>query len=131
MKKLYTLLAAVCLYNLCAAQLTVNSFANNSTVCSGSSTTITASATPVSYTVSAIPNALIADYGINILADAGSASTSYSAGVNLNDCRWDNIPIPFIFTYYGNPYTTCNISSNGWVGLGNTNSTTTGLGFNL
>ncbi|MBL7702384.1 MAG: T9SS type A sorting domain-containing protein [Ferruginibacter sp.] len=130
MKKLYSLLAAICLYNLCLAQLTVTGFANNSTVCSGNSTTITASATPVTYTVSAIPNALIADYGVNILADAGVAVTSFTVG-NLNDCRWDNIPIPFTFNYYGNNYTTCNISSNGWVGLGNTNSTTTGVGFAL
>ena len=131
MKKIYLLLAVVCLSNFCLAQLTVTGFANNSTVCSGNSTLITASATPVGYTVSAIPNNLIADYGIDILANAGSAITPYSAGVNLNDCRWDNIPIPFSFRYYGNPYTTVNVSSNGWVGLGNTNSTTTGLGFVL
>ncbi len=131
MKKIYLLLAVVCLSNFCLAQLTVTGFANNSTVCSGNSTLITASATPVGYTVSAIPNNLIADYGIDILANAGSAITPYSAGVNLNDCRWDNIPIPFSFRYYGNPYTTVNVSSNGWVGLGNTNSTTTGMGFVL
>jgi len=130
MKKLYFLLSTICLYNLCAAQLTVTGFANNSTVCSVNSTTITASATPVTYGVTAIPNALIADYGINILADAGVAVTSFTVG-NLNDCRWDNIPIPFTFTYYGSPFSTVNISSNGWVGLGNTNSTTTGVGFAL
>jgi hypothetical protein len=130
MKKLYFLLASICLFSICSAQLTVNGFANNPTVCSGSSTLITATATPVGYAVTAIPNSLIADYGINILADAGTAVTSFSVG-NLNDCRWDNIPIPFTFTYYGNPYTSVNISSNGWVGMGNTNSTTTGVGFVL
>lgn len=130
MKKIYLLLAVVCLYNFCLAQLTVTGFANNSTVCSGNSTLITASATPLNYTVTAIPNNLIADYGINILADAGVAVTSFSVG-NLNDCRWDNISIPFTFRYYGNPYTSVNVSSNGWVGLGNTNSTTTGVGFVL
>lgn len=131
MKKLYLLLGITCLSYACFAQLTVTGFANNSTVCSGNSTTITASATPVTYTVSAISNNLISDYGVNILADAGTALTSYSAGVNLNDCRWDNISIPFTFTYYGNNFTSVNISSNGWVGLGNTNSTTTGVGFVL
>ena len=130
MKKIYLLLAVVCLYNFCLAQLTVTGFANNSTVCSGNSTLITALATPLNYTVTAIPNNLIADYGINILADAGVAVTSFSVG-NLNDCRWDNISIPFTFRYYGNPYTSVNVSSNGWVGLGNTNSTTTGVGFVL
>lgn len=131
MKKIYLLLAAISLSHFCFSQLTVTGFANNSTVCSGNSTLITASATPVTYTVSAIPNNLIGDYGVNILADAGVPITSYSAGVNLNDCRWDNIPIPFTFSYYGNPFTSVNISSNGWVGLGNTNSTTTGVGFPL
>jgi hypothetical protein len=131
MKKIYLSLAMISLSYFCFSQLTVTGFANNSTVCSGNSTLITASATPLTYTVSAITNNLIADYGINILADAGTVMTSYSAGVNLNDCRWDNISIPFTFTYYGNPYSTVNISSNGWVGLGNTNSTTTGVGFVL
>ncbi len=130
MKKIYFFLASIYLFNFCSAQLTVTGFANNSTVCSGNSTLITASATPVSYAVAAIPNNLIADYGINILAEAGVAVTSFTVG-NLNDCRWDNISIPFTFQYYGNPYSTVNISSNGWVGLGNTNSTTTGLGFVL
>ena len=130
MKKLYLLLAAVCSIHFCLAQLTVTGFANNPTLCSGNSTLITASATPLSYTVSAIANALIADYGVNILADAGAAVTSFTVG-NLNDCRWDNIPIPFTFYYYGNPYSTVNISSNGWVGMGNTNTTTTGVGFVL
>ena len=40
MKKIYFLLAAICLSNFCLAQLTVNGFANNSTVCSGNSTII-------------------------------------------------------------------------------------------
>jgi hypothetical protein len=130
MKKLYQLLALVCLSNFCFAQLTVTGFANNSTVCAGNSTLITASASPITYTVNAIPNNLIADYGVHILADAGVAVTSFTVG-NLNDCRWDNIPIPFTFRYYGNPFTSVNISSNGWVGLGNTNSVTTGMGFPL
>ena len=130
MKKIYLLLAVACIYNFCSAQLTVTAFANNSTVCSGNSTLITASATPIGYTVSAIPNNLIADYGVDILANAGVAVTPFTVG-NLNDCRWDNIPIPFSFNYYGNSYTTVNISSNGWVGMGNSNSTTTGLGFVL
>lgn len=130
MKNLYLFLITLCFCSFCSAQLTVTGFANNSTVCSGNSTLITASATPVTYTVSAITNNLIPDYGINVLANAGVAVTSFTVG-NLNDCRWDNIPIPFTFRYYGNPYTSVNISSNGWVGLGNTNSTTTGVGFVL
>jgi Secretion system C-terminal sorting domain len=130
MKKVYFLFASILLVHLLSAQLTVTSFANNSTVCAGNSTTITAFASPVSYSVTSIPNNLIPDYGINYLADAGVAITSFTVG-NLNDCRWDNIPIPFTFRFYGNPYTSVNVSSNGWLGMGNTNSTATGIGFVL
>ncbi|MBP6432441.1 MAG: T9SS type A sorting domain-containing protein [Ferruginibacter sp.] len=130
MKNIFTVLVFICLTTSAFSQLTVTSFANNSTVCAGNSTTITASATPVSYSVTSIPNSLIPDYGVNYLADAGVAITSFAVG-NLNDCRWDNIAIPFTFRFYGNPYTSVNVSSNGWVGMGNSNSTTTGLGFTL
>lgn len=131
MKKLYTLLAAICLYNLCQAQLTVTGFANNSTVCSGSSTTITASATPVGYTVSTIPTSLIGSYYVNVLADALSSNfTPRSAGINYDDCRWDNISLPFSFTYYGSPVSSVNISSNGWLTF-SSSSITTGFGFAL
>jgi hypothetical protein len=128
MKKIYLLLISLIAVGSLFAQLTVTSFANNSTVCAGNSTSITASATPVSYSVTSIPNNLIGSQYINVLADAVSGNfTTRSAGVNYNDCRWDNISIPFTFRFFGNPFTTVNISSNGWVGLGSSNTTTTGL----
>ncbi|MBL0145747.1 MAG: hypothetical protein IPP48_08275 [Chitinophagaceae bacterium] len=131
MKKIYSFVALLCLSQFCLAQLTVTGFANNSTICLGSSTNITASATPVTYNVTAIPNALIADYGVNILADpagiTGVTPMTRSAGVNNDDCRWDGINIPFTFRFFGNPYTSIKVSSNGWITFGST-SITTGYG---
>lgn len=113
------------------AQLTVTTFANNSTVCSGGSTLITASAVPVGYTITSVPLDMSFNPGLDLLADAGVEVTPKSAGSNLDDCRWDNISLPFSFRFYGNVYSTIHVSSNGWIGMGNTGSTTTGMGFTL
>jgi hypothetical protein len=134
MKKYYTLLLLLCFSFVSFAQLTVTSFANNPTVCSGNSTSITASATPVSYTASSIPINMISDYGTNILADPQGLTfvtpIGRSAGIDNNNARWDNIPIGFTFRFYGNPYTSVNVCSNGWIRFGATSSTT-GFGFAL
>ena len=131
MKNLYLVLITLCFFSFCSAQLTVTGFANNSTVCSGNSTLITASATPVGYSVSAIATSLLGSYYTNVLADAASSFfTPRSAGINYDDCRWDNISIPFSFTYFGSPVTAVNISSNGWITF-SASSTTTGFGFAL
>jgi hypothetical protein len=132
MRKIYLFTALL----LCSAlsgmaQLTVSAFANNSTVCAGGGTLITASATPVGYTVSSVANSLSFNPGTDLLADAGVAVVPTSAGSTLDDCRWDNISLPFSFRFYGNVYSTIHVSSNGWIGMGNTGSTTTGMGFTL
>lgn len=133
MKNLYLLSAAICIAANSFSQLTVttNPTSAAANVCAGNSISITATAVPVAYTISTIPTSLIPDAGINILADAGVAVTPRSSGINLNDCRWDNIGLPFNFRYFGNVYNSVNVSSNGWVGLGNTNAATSGFGFAL
>jgi hypothetical protein len=132
MHKIYlfaTLLAIS--FTTAQAQLTVSAFANNATVCVGGSTTITASATPVGYTVTSVPLNMSFNPGMDILADAGVAVLPTSAGSTLDDCRWDNIGLPFNFRFFGNVFSTIHVSSNGWIGLGNTTTTTTGMGFVL
>lgn len=132
MNKIYLFVALfLCSAIITHGQLTVSAFANNSTVCAGNSTSITASAVPVSYTISSVPLDLSFNPGLNILADAGVAVTPISSGSNLDDCRWDNIALPFSFRFFGNVYSTVHISSNGWVGMGNNGSTNTGMGFVL
>ncbi|HMK05482.1 MAG TPA: T9SS type A sorting domain-containing protein, partial [Ferruginibacter sp.] len=49
----------------------------------------------------------------------------------LDDGRWDNIVLPFSFRFYGNIFNAVNISTNGWIGMGASNSTTTGYGVAL
>ena len=112
------------------AQLTVTATAANPNICLGNSTTLTATATPVGYTMTSIAYNADALQGVNMLADNGVAATTLTVG-NLDDGRWDNIALPFTFTFYGNTFNSINVSTNGWVGLGSTNSVTTGFGFSL
>jgi hypothetical protein len=132
MNKIYLVLPAFLLTMLYGqAQLTVSAFANTPTICAGNATQVTASATPVGYTVSTIPLDMSFNPGLNLLADAGVAVTPASSGSTLDDCRWDNISLPFNFRYFGNSYSNIHICSNGWIGMGGVGSTTTGTGFTL
>ena len=111
------------------SQLTVTATSANSTICLGDSTVLSASAFPVSYTVTSITNDPVPSPGFQstFLVDAGSIQTTLSAGT-LDDGRWDNINLPFTFRYFGNDYNSINISTNGWIGLGSSNNTSTGMG---
>jgi hypothetical protein len=132
MNKIYLILPVFLLTMLHSqAQLTVSAFANTPTICAGSSTQITASATPVGYVISTIPLDMSFNLGLNVLADAGVALTPVSSGGTLDDCRWDNIPLPFNFRFFGNLFSNIHISSNGWIGMGGVGSTNTGMGFTL
>ena len=130
MKRILLILTFSCYAFISNAQLTVVASAANPSICLGNSTTLTASATPVGYTVTAITNNSAPLQGINMLADNGVAATPLTVGT-LDDGRWDNITLPFTFTFFGNNFNAVNVSTNGWVGLGSTNTTSTGLGFNL
>lgn len=130
MKNLYLLTAFICLFEVTSAQLTVTATATTPTICAGNSTTLSASASPVGYTVSTIPTNPQSLQGINYLAQSGLDIYGLSAG-NLDDGRWDGIPLPFTFRFYGVDYNYINVSTNGWVGLGTTNSVTTGLNATL
>ncbi len=130
MKKNYLLATLICLSNIAFAQLTVTSNPSSSTVCATNSTTLTASATPVSYTVAAIGNNAYDPtmYATTILVDQINAIFEPLSTGTLDDGRWDAITLPFTFRFYGNTFNSVNISTNGWVGLGNSNTTTTGYG---
>lgn len=130
MKKLYLILAICCLSRFATAQLTVTATPVTPTICAGNSTSITASASPVGYSMSALgynPQAL---QGINYLAQNGVDMGGLTVG-NLDDGRWENITLPFTFRFYGIDYNAITVSTNGWVSLGSTNTTSTGLNFVL
>ncbi len=115
------------------AQLTVTSNPASATVCAGNAVSLTASATPVSYSVAAVSNNPYDPtlYSTTILVDQINAIVEPVSFGTLDDGRWDNITIPFTFRFYGNIFNAVNISTNGWVGLGTTNSTATGYGVSL
>ena len=139
MKKRYLLPVMLCFANFCFAQLTVTTNPASANICAGNSTSITASATPVGYTASAIANNPYDPtlFVTNILVDQLG---TYNGGVpyieplsfgTLDDGRWDNITLPFTFRFYGNTFNSLNISTNGWIGLGSSNTTATGYGVAL
>lgn len=132
--KIFTLLLLLlCVINSGYAQLTVTSNPASATTCAGNSVSLTASATPVSYTASSLSNNPYDPtlYSTTILVDQLNFIIEPVSFGTLDDGRWDNISIPFTFRFYGNIFNSVNISTNGWVGLGTTNSTATGYGVSL
>lgn len=130
MKNFTLLLIMLCIINFSFAQLTVTTNPASANICASNSVSITASATPVSYTVSSMANNPFDPtlFSTTILVDQiNSIIVPVSTGT-LDDGRWDNITLPFSFLFYGNTFNAVNISTNGWVGLGSTNTTTTGYG---
>jgi hypothetical protein len=138
MKKPFSLAGMLLFANFITAQLTVTTNPLTSTsVCSSNSVTITATATPISYTLSSITyNAYDPSlYSTNVLVDDNVGTYTLvphyfeplSSG-NLDDGRWENIALPFSFRFYGSVFNTIHITTNGWIGMGSTNTTSTGLG---
>lgn len=120
------------------SQLTVTTTPSSATICNSNSVSITASATPVSYTVSAIANNPYDPtlFATDILVDQTGSVNGFPVVVSpsvgtLDDGRWENIALPFTFNYYGNNFNSIHISTNGWVGLGSTNTISTGYGVAL
>ncbi len=134
MKKNYLFLFLTLLYAFNSGAQTVTATPVLSTVCASNSTQITATTSPVGYVQTAITHDPIPSPGpgaTTILAEAGVFGITASSGINLDDCRWDNIALPFTFNFYGIDYTNINISSNGWIALGTTNTVTTGFNVSL
>lgn len=137
MKKHYLLLAFLCFINYSFGQLTVTTAPTSAgaTICEGNAISITASATPVSYTMTGIPNNEYdpLSFSTNILVDQigtynGIPYVEPLTNGTLDDGRWENIPLPFTFIFYGTSFNSIHITTNGWIGMGSTNTTSTGLG---
>ncbi len=137
MKKRYLIPVLLSIVNISFAQLTVttNPLSAAANVCASNSLSITASAVPVNYTVSSLAGTAYDPFSFSgtVLVDHFG---TYNGGTPINgspdfgtldDGRWDNITLPFSFVFYGNTFNSINISTNGWVGMGSTNSTATGL----
>ena len=128
MQKCYLLLVLICVTNFSFAQLTVTTNPVSASVCSGNSVSITSSATPIGYTTSAISNNVYDPtlFATTILVDQLNSTVVPVSTGTLDDGRWDNITLPFSFRFYGNIFNAINISTNGWIGMGSTNTTSTG-----
>ena len=133
MKNFTLLFLMLYIINTGYAQLSVTTSPASATICASNAVSITASATPVSYTVSPLSNNPYDPtlFSTTILVDQINAIIEPLSFGTLDDGRWDNITIPFTFRFYGNTFNAVNISTNGWVGLGSTNSTATGYGVSL
>jgi hypothetical protein len=54
-----------------------------------------------------------------ILAQGGQNLSIGNFQGDLNDGGWTNIPLNFTFNFFNQPFTTCNISTNGFIQFGN------------
>ncbi len=141
MKNLYTFVLTLLAINGAIGQLTVTTNpATSSSVCGSNSVSITATATPVTYTMSSITynaydptlfsTTILVDDNMGTYSGVPNYFQALSAG-NLDDGRWENISLPFSFRFYGTVFNTIHITTNGWIGMGSTNTTSTGLGASI
>lgn len=138
MKKIYTLIILALFVQAVNAQLTVTTNPSTTTsVCGSNSVSITATATPVTYTLNSIAyNAYDPTmFSTTVLVDDNVGTYTFTPNYfeplssgNLDDGRWENISLPFSFRFYGTLYNSIHITTNGWVGMGSNNTTSTGLG---
>jgi hypothetical protein len=140
MKKNYltAFLALACIFTKAQTLTVTTAPTTGTTICASNATTVTATAVPVGYTVSSIPNTAFDPtlFSTTILVDQtgsilGSPVVVTPSNGTLDDGRWENISLPFSFRHYGNNFSSIHISTNGWVGLGSTNTISTGYGVAL
>jgi len=95
-------------------------------VCTGQSTTISAGISSTTFAVSPIAFAgmPLPGSGVTTLSSGGSVITTQTTGT-LDDGIWATQPIGFNFNFFGNSYSTVNISTNGNLQFSTQNTTFT------
>ena len=95
----------------------------NDTVCLGSPITIGTGLAAGAFSSSTIAYAPASTpVSTTILANGGTAVVALTSG-SLDDGGWGGIPIGFTFNFFGTPYTTLNVGTNGAMMFGTYNST--------
>ena len=95
----------------------------NDTVCLGSPITIGTGLAAGAFSSSTIAYAPASTpVSTTILANGGAAVVALTSG-SLDDGGWGGIPIGFTFNFFGTPYTTLNVGTNGAMMFGTYNST--------
>jgi len=93
--------------------------ANPSQVCLGGTTSLIPNTPSGNFSVSPItfqPSTEPAS-GVTTLSISGQATVPLSGG-DLDDGGWGNIPIGFTYNYFGSPFTTLGVGTNGLVMFG-------------
>ncbi len=94
--------------------------ATPSSVCSGGSSALsaTASTSATGYTVGSIAPSAYTPSGTPVVLATGGVATPAPSGNSLDDGYWDNITLPFSFSFFGISYSTVRIATNGNVQFG-------------
>jgi hypothetical protein len=91
-----------------------NATATPPSICTGQSTVLSAGLSASNFSVSSIPftGMPVPAGGVTTLCQAGSITTPMTTS-SLDDGIWGSQPIGFNFNFFGNTYSTVNISTNG------------------
>ncbi len=95
------------------------STATPSSICQGSSSTLSSGVSATNFSVSPITYSPATPVNPVVLTHNGVADVPLSTGT-LDDGGWYNLPVGFNFNFFGNIYSTVNISTNGNIQLGAT-----------
>ncbi|MFN9799797.1 MAG: hypothetical protein ACK54P_07255, partial [Bacteroidota bacterium] len=109
---------SVGVYPLPAATMSITP---NTPQCPGAPLTINSGLSSGNFSSASIPHApLTAPGTATVLATGGAAVVPQTSG-SLDDGGWGDIPIGFTFNFFGTPYSTCNVGTNGTIMFGTYN----------
>jgi hypothetical protein len=109
--------ASVGVYPLPSATVTTSA----SGVCPGTSATINSGLSAGNFSATSIPYAALVAPGTAVTLVTGGVATPAVTG-GLDDGGWGNIPIGFNFNFFGTPYSTINVGTNGTLMFGALNT---------
>ncbi|MFN8777152.1 MAG: GEVED domain-containing protein, partial [Flavobacteriales bacterium] len=97
---------------------TTMSFTPGLPQCPGATIAVNSGLSALNFTSNSIPHApLAAPPSATVLATAGAAVVPQTSG-SLDDGGWGDVPIGFTFNFFGTPFTTCNVGTNGTIMFG-------------
>jgi hypothetical protein len=104
--------------------VTPNMVSTPAVVCTTTGTaSLTSGLTAGNFSYSTIPFNSISAAGTNLATGGAAVVTPTSMGFTpLDDGGWGGIPLGFTFNFFGTPYTTCNVGTNGIVTFGTYNA---------
>lgn len=101
-----------------STEFSVVASSNLYTVCDGISVQASAVTQGLPYNLASVPFAPTTPTGTVTTLASGLAAVTPMTINSLDDGTWENISLPFTFTYYGTPQTKFNVSTNGFITFG-------------